>query len=37
MRELSYLNQGITVTLTDERVQDEEGNHLTETFHSTEG
>ena len=37
MRELSYLNQGITVTLTDERVQDDEGNHLTETFHSTEG
>ena len=37
MRELSYLNQGITVTLTDERVTDEEGAFLTETFHSTEG
>ena len=37
MRELSYLNQGITVTLTDERVTDEEGAFLTETFHSSEG
>ncbi len=37
MRELSYLNQGITITLTDERHTDEEGNSLHETFHSTEG
>jgi len=37
MRELSYLNQGITITLTDERATDEEGNLLEETFHSTEG
>jgi DNA gyrase subunit B len=37
MRELSYLNKGITVTLTDVRVTDEEGNHPTETFHSKEG
>jgi len=42
MRELAFLNQGLTITLTDqrERVQDEEGNdlgYLNETFHSTEG
>lgn len=37
MRELSYLNQGITITMTDERETDEEGNFITETFHSTEG
>jgi len=37
MRELSYLNQGITITLADERVLDEEGNVPVETFHSTEG
>jgi len=37
MRELSYLNQGITITLTDERETDEEGQAVKETFHSTEG
>ncbi len=37
MRELSYLNQGLTITMTDERHTDEEGQFLTETFHSTEG
>jgi DNA gyrase subunit B len=42
MRELAFLNQGLTISLTDlrERVQDEEGNdlgHLSETFYSTEG
>ncbi|HBS19466.1 MAG TPA: DNA topoisomerase IV subunit B, partial [Flavobacteriales bacterium] len=37
MRELSYLNQGLTITLTDERHTDEEGNFVSETFHSTEG
>ena len=37
MRELSYLNKGITVTLTDIRVTDDDGNHPTETFHSKEG
>ncbi|MDA0728790.1 MAG: DNA topoisomerase (ATP-hydrolyzing) subunit B [Bacteroidetes bacterium] len=37
MRELSYLNQGITITLTDERETDDEGNAVAETFHSTEG
>jgi len=37
MRELSYLNKGITITMTDKRHQDEEGNSVTETFHSQEG
>jgi len=37
MRELSYLNRGLTITMTDERHTDEEGQFLTETFHSTEG
>jgi DNA gyrase subunit B len=37
MRELSYLNKGITITMVDERVTDEEGKHPVEIFHSTEG
>ncbi|TSE08915.1 DNA topoisomerase (ATP-hydrolyzing) subunit B [Aquimarina algiphila] len=37
MRELAYLNKGITITLTDKRHQDEEGNNVLETFHSEEG
>jgi DNA gyrase subunit B len=37
MRELSYLNKGITITMVDERVTDEDGKHPTEVFHSTEG
>ncbi len=37
MRELAYLNKGITITLTDKRHQDEEGNNVVETFHSEEG
>jgi DNA gyrase subunit B len=37
MRELSYLNKGITITLTDKRNTDDEGNFISETFHSTEG
>jgi len=37
MRELSYLNKGITIILTDEREQDAEGNDLSETFHSEVG
>ena len=37
MRELSYLNKGITITLTDRRTTDDEGNFTTETFHSNEG
>ena len=37
LRELAYLNAGITITLTDEREVDENGNYKSETFHSTEG
>ena len=37
MRELAFLNAGITITLTDLREKDEEGNAHTETFHSEEG
>ena len=37
MRELAYLNKGITITLTDKRNKDDEGNFIAETFHSTEG
>lgn len=37
MRELSFLNKGITVTLTDERETNEDGSFKTETFHSEEG
>ena len=37
LRELSYLNKGITITLTDKRNKDDEGNDIFETFYSTEG
>ena len=37
LRELSYLNKGIVITLTDRRHKDKDGNQPTETFHSTEG
>ena len=37
MRELAFLNAGITITLTDLREKDEEGNVRSETFHSEEG
>ncbi|MBG6128600.1 DNA gyrase subunit B [Aquimarina sp. EL_43] len=37
LRELAYLNKGITITLTDKRHQDDEGNDVTETFFSEEG
>jgi DNA gyrase subunit B len=37
LRELSFLNKGITITITDERETDEEGNPKTETFHSDRG
>ena len=36
MRELAFLNAGITITLTDNRL-DEEGNTRQEVFHSDEG
>ena len=38
MRELAYLNKGITITLTDKRVKKEEdGSYKKEVFHSEEG
>ena len=37
MRELSYLNKGITVTIKDERSKDEEGNYRQDNFFSEEG
>jgi len=37
LRELSYLNAGITLTLTDKRSPKEDGTFKTETFHSEEG
>ncbi|UUC45463.1 DNA topoisomerase (ATP-hydrolyzing) subunit B [Flavobacterium cerinum] len=37
MRELSFLNKGITITLTDRRETDKDGNFAGETFHSKEG
>ncbi len=37
MRELSFLNKGIRITITDKRVLDEEGNVLSEEFFSEEG
>ncbi len=37
LRELAYLNKGITITLTDLRNKDEEGNPQVEKFHSEEG
>ncbi|MEK9739560.1 MAG: DNA topoisomerase (ATP-hydrolyzing) subunit B [Flavobacteriaceae bacterium] len=37
MRELSYLNKGITITLIDKRNLTDEGLPISETFHSDEG
>ncbi|MBO9729157.1 MAG: DNA topoisomerase (ATP-hydrolyzing) subunit B [Chitinophaga sp.] len=37
LRELSYLNRKIKITLTDEREKDEEGNFFSETFYSEGG
>ena len=37
MRELAYLNRGITVDLVDKRHVNENGDFESETFHSTEG
>ena len=37
MRELAYLNKGITITLTDKRVKEEDGSFKKEVFHSEEG
>lgn len=37
MRELSFLNKGITIVLTDEREVNEDGSFKTETFYSEQG
>ena len=37
MRELSFLNKGIKISITDKRNKDEEGNYIAEHFSSTEG
>ncbi len=37
MRELAFLNKGITITLTDIRIQDENGESPTTTYHSEGG
>ena len=37
LRDLAFLNAGITLTLTDMRVRDEEGNSRKDVFHSEEG
>jgi DNA gyrase subunit B len=37
LRELSYLNKGISLTLTDERELDADGNYLSELFLSSGG
>jgi DNA gyrase subunit B len=37
MRELAFLNKGITLSLTDNRVTDDEGNHPKTMYHSEGG
>jgi DNA gyrase subunit B len=37
MRELAFLNKGITITLTDRREQKEDGSYASEVFFSQEG
>ena len=37
MRELSYLNKGITINLEDRRNKDDKGEFFSEVFHSKEG
>ncbi len=37
MRELAYLNKGIKIQLTDHRSKDDNGDSVTELFHSEEG
>ncbi|MFV0237917.1 MAG: DNA topoisomerase (ATP-hydrolyzing) subunit B [Flavobacteriales bacterium] len=37
MRELAFLNKGITISITDKRRKDEKGDFITEIFQSEEG
>ncbi len=37
MRELSFLNKGITISILDNRKKDKDGNPVSESFHSKEG
>ena len=37
MRELAFLNKGITVIIVDKRKKDDKGEYLSETFYSEEG
>lgn len=37
LRELAFLNKGIHLTLTDKRQKDDNGNFISEHFHSEEG
>ncbi len=37
MRELSYLNKGVTISITDKRQKDEEGNFVSDSFYSDQG
>ncbi len=37
LRELAYLNKGITLTITDKREKDDNGNFVSDTFFSKDG
>jgi len=37
LKELAYLNKGISITIIDEHEKDKDGNNLTELFYSTGG